>query len=82
MFDFEWTQRRDANEADQQKGIEAAEKFVAAAQIDPKALWSEYIKEDVTEETVDAWIAIESTALSAMCDGWIEQTENASLVWR
>lgn len=79
-FDFDWSGRIDANDAEQEKGIEAAYSYCEARGINPAEIWSRAIlQEDASAQ--DAWLDIEGVAIAAMCDGWCERTENASLAW-
>lgn len=79
-FDFEWCGRLDANDADQEKGIDAAYAYCEARGINPAEIWARAVLEE-DPAAQDVWLDIESAAIAAMCDGWCEQTENASLSW-
>lgn len=87
MFDFEWTHRRWANDADEAKGVDAAERHCEAKGIDAESAWKAMRAE--AESSIygdgparDAWNAIEAVAISAMCEGWAETPVNVSLIWR
>ena len=87
-FAFNWTNRRDANDADERRGIEAAEKFCGDHGIDPAATYDamqnaveQWPQTAADQAAIDAWSQIEAAAISAMCDGWVSQTENATLIF-
>ena len=81
MFDFEWTGRSHGNDADRERGIEAAKNHCAEMGYDPAQIWS-----DATErEDQDAWSRwhlIENRAIAHLAQGWQQTPENVSLIWR
>lgn len=88
MFDFEWTSRRDADDADEERGIEAVERYCRANDIDPAetnraALEAieNWPRSEADNSAIKAWSILENIAIAAMCEGWRECTENATLTW-
>ena len=88
MFDFEWTQTRDADDSDEERGIAAAERYCIEHDLDPEEMYRALVetgdywplsKED--QEAMDAWLKLEDIAIDAMCRGWYRRTENATLIW-
>jgi hypothetical protein len=81
---FEWTARRDADDADEARGIQAAEDYCKAQGIDPKTAFGAFSRSIMLDardrKAEDRWNAVESAAIDAMCEGWHRPTENASLV--
>lgn len=82
MFDFEWTGRNAADEADTKRGIAAALTYCAENSINPEQVYAGTCADEPEQSDLDAWSAVEMTALSAMCKDWREIPENVSLVWR
>jgi len=81
MFDFEWTGRRDADDADESRGIDAAIKYCADNGIDAAKAYAAMTSEDATEADIDLWFQVEGAAVSAMCEGWHQTPDYVGLIW-
>lgn len=86
-FAFEWTRRRDANDADEKRGIDAADAYCTANGIDADDAYAKMLhaieqwpQSAADLAAIDKWAGVEGAAVAAMCKGWVSTTENATLI--
>ncbi len=82
-FSFEWTGHQFGDEADYQKGYDAAADYCGYHDIDPAKLWETAQGDDGAGcIALDQWGAVETAAFEEAFDGWQECPENVSLIWQ